>query len=76
MKFHTAPRNQGQMVEYAYAAANGMVYRRITDRSNGSIRYAVSRMMRDDAGEYWQAIPKNKRWRILSAVDMQRALSR
>jgi hypothetical protein len=47
--FHVAPVNQGQIVEYAYAACFGDVVERRTDRSIGTgkpgrVTYAVSKM--------------------------------
>ena len=67
--YHVAPDDQGQTVEYAYAATHtGYVIRRIHDRSVGTIEYAMSRMLSDDDAAYWQAPPKNLRWRSISAT--------
>lgn len=77
--FHVSPRNQGQIVEVAYAACYGDVVRRITDQSIGTgrpgrVEYAVSKMRADDEGDYWQATPANRRWRKISEAEAQRYL--
>ena len=77
--FHVTPRNQGQIVEVAYAACYGDVVRRITDQSigtgrSGRVKYAVSKMRADDEGDYWQATPANRRWRKISEAEAQRYL--
>jgi hypothetical protein len=65
MRWYVSPKNQGQIVEYAYAVCDAWVYRRITDRSDGSVTYAQSRALSDDRCDYWQSAPKNKRWRAV-----------
>ncbi len=37
--FQLAPRDQGQIIEYAYATTEGGYVRRTTDRSDGSVMY-------------------------------------
>lgn len=70
MTFHVAPRDQGQIVEVAYAATeDGRVIRCRYDRSDGTTEYHVSTMLRDDKGDYWDAPPANRRWRLLSAKE-------
>lgn len=70
MIYHVAPKNQGQIIEVAFAATgDGRVLRRITDRSDRTVRYAIADMHRDDAGDYWQTVPRNRRWRPISAGD-------
>ena len=64
--FHVPPENQGQIVEVAYAAVGGHVVERTHDRSDGSTRYSVSKMLADDQGEYWNGAPRNKRWKPIS----------
>ena len=62
--FHVAPRNQGQIIEVAYAAcSSGHVVRQITDQSialgrPGRVEHAVSKMLANDEGEYWHTIPE------------------
>jgi len=73
--FHVCPRNQGQIVEVAYAACYGDVVRRITDRSNGSVTFDVAKMRKDDEGDYWQTEPSNRRWRKISEKEAGRYLS-
>ena len=78
--FHVSPRNQGQIVEVAYAACYGDVVRRIIDQSIGTgrpgrVEYAVSKMRATDEGDYWQQTPANRRWRKISEAEAQRYLS-
>lgn len=63
MTYHIAPQNQGQMVEVAYATTgDGRVVRRTHDKSDRTTRYAISRMLTGDEGDYWQTEPRNRRW--------------
>lgn len=67
--FYTTPANQGQATEVSYAStSSGLVVRRILDRSLGlgnpeRETYAVSKIKKDDDGEYWQSEPSNARWK-------------
>ena len=74
--FHVPPRNQGQIVEvaYAYIAGTDEVVRRIHDQSDGSMEYAVSKALADDEGDYWQREPRNKRWRTISREEAREML--
>jgi hypothetical protein len=77
--FYVSGRNQGQIVEVAYAACYGDVVRRVIDQSigigrPGRVEYAVSKMRADDEGDYWQTEPKNKRWRKITEAEAQRYL--
>lgn len=77
--FHVSPRNQGQIVEVAYAACFGDVVRRVTDQSIGTdkpgrITYAVSKMRESDEGDYWQTEPANRRWRTITEAEAQNYL--
>lgn len=42
LTWHVAPEDQGQAVEVAYAAdsEDGLIWRRTTDRSDGTVSYA------------------------------------
>ena len=66
--FHVAPENQGQIVEYGYALSDGgdWVICRERDRSNNTVSYFKSRTLKYDEGDYWNAPPRNKRWRKIS----------
>lgn len=70
LTFYVAPINQGQAVEVAYAGWDGIVYKRVTDRSlkpdnPERVRYWSSKMLLSDEGDYWQTEPSNKRWKRL-----------
>ena len=73
-EFHTPPRNQGHIVEVSYASADGMIVRRICDRSDGSSRYALSRQQPTDEGDYWNQAPRNRRWRTVTEEKAQSIL--
>jgi hypothetical protein len=72
---HISPANQGQMIERAYLAHDGMVYRRVRDKSDGTTEYAVSKMLVDDDGCYWNHPPRNRRWRTITTAEFDAALS-
>ena len=57
MKFHVPPANQGQIVEVAYGQTDGIVYRRTTDRSDGSVSYECATADDNDEGDYWNGEP-------------------
>jgi len=69
--FHVPPRNQGQIVEVAYAAVDGMVIQRVYDRSDRSINFSTSKMLKGDEGEYWNGEPSNKRWRRMTIEELR-----
>lgn len=73
LTFHVPPRNQGQMVEVAYAAdfESNVVIQRVHDQSDRSVAYYISDMM-DDDGDYWNGAPPNKRWRMMTNDERQR----
>ena len=65
------------MVEYAYAACFGTVIRRITDQSlemahPERVRYAASKMLPGDEGDYRNGAPQNRRWRKISEKEAQK----
>lgn len=68
--FHVPPRNQGQIVEVAYAAVDGMVIQRVYDASDRSIDFYISKMLKDDEGDYWNGEPSNKRWRKMTNKEL------
>lgn len=70
MTFQVPRRNQGQIVEVAFAAHDGVVYMRVHDRSDRTTQYSVSRMLADDEGDYWNGEPRNKRWRTITASQL------
>ncbi|MFA4945120.1 MAG: hypothetical protein WC789_10530 [Lentisphaeria bacterium] len=51
------PAAQGQIVERAYACDDGRVYRRTTDRGDGSVSYQVRDLRDDEEFEPWQTEP-------------------
>ncbi len=67
LEFHVPPRNQGQIVEVAYAlfAEGNLVVKRVHDGSDGSATYYISPVCDDDDGDYWNGAPKNKDWQEL-----------
>ena len=72
MIFHVPPRNGGRIVEVAYAApCDGMVVRRTHDRSDRTTIYHITRMLRDDVGDYWQREPRNRRWRPMKRKELE-----
>lgn len=60
--WHVPQCNQGQIVEVAYRAHDGYVYRRTTDKSTLLVTYHRSPILMWDDEDYWNAPPKNKRW--------------
>ena len=64
--YHIAPKDQGQIVEVAYASVGDYVIRRILDRSDRSVAYSISRRRVADEGDYWNAPPRNRRWRHIT----------
>lgn len=72
MTFHVPPANQGQIVEISYAMIDGVVIRRIYDRSDGSRSYATSKAHLDDEADYWNGEPTNVRWRNINEQEFQR----
>jgi len=62
LTYHVAPEDQGQMVEYAYAAdaEHDRMVRRVTDRSDGSVRYQVADA--PDRWEPWNRAPEPATW--------------
>jgi hypothetical protein len=72
--FHTPPRNQGQIVEVSYTMIDGQVIRKTYDQSDRSTEYAASAALAHDEGDYWNQEPRNKRWRKISADDVQRMI--
>lgn len=52
LTWHVAPADQGQIVEYAYASDRESHYwRRVTDRSDGSVEYARLAFEDEDSWE-------------------------
>ena len=70
--FHTPPQNQGQIVAESYAMADGLVICHRSDASDRTSEYFVSRALRDDEGDYWNAPPTNRRWRKMTAAELRR----
>lgn len=60
--FITPPENGGQMVEVSYMLIGDYVYQRRHDRADGSITFYRSRAYKNDAGDYQNGAPNNKRW--------------
>ncbi|KKK79042.1 hypothetical protein LCGC14_2837500 [marine sediment metagenome] len=54
--FQTAPRDQGQTIEYAYATTEGGYVRRTTDRSGPSVSYEYA-----ECNDYDEYSPQNGR---------------
>lgn len=73
MNLHTPPENQGQIVEVSYGCRNGLVYKRVFDRSDRSESIYVSRMLADDEGD-WNDPPANKRWRRITEAEYESAI--
>ena len=71
MEFHVPPANGGQIVEVAYAMEDGMVFQCIYDASCRSVRFLVSKALVRDQGDYWNGAPANRRWRTLTAIELQ-----
>lgn len=67
LKFHVAPADQGQAVEVAYGSWDGICYKRVHDRCDGTTKYYQSRCLAGDEGDYWNARPKNKRWKLMDS---------
>ena len=74
--FHTPPRNQGQIVDVSYTQIDGIIIRRIHDRSDRSTAYATSPARADDEGDYWNGAPPNKRWKQVAAAELNRQFGR
>ena len=55
--YHVPPECQGQIMEHAYAMADGMLYRRVTDRSDRSVRYEARELLDADP-EPWNREPR------------------
>lgn len=70
--FHTPPANQGQIIEVSYAMIDGLVIRRIHDRSDRRTEYATSQGLDNDEGDYWNCEPDNTDWEPISAQDLNR----
>jgi hypothetical protein len=71
--FHTPPRCQGQIVEVSYGATeDGFVIRHSLDRSDNTESYQIARQLVSDQGDYWQAEPRNRRWRTMTAAEVKR----
>jgi hypothetical protein len=73
-RFNVAPSDQGQIVEVAYGMWVDMVYRRVTDRGDRTVTYAVSKALAGDDGDYWNGAPLNRRWKKISERDFRRAV--
>lgn len=76
MEFYVPPINQGQIVEVAYAAWRGVVFRRTRDRGDGSVVYAMAEMAASDRGDYWNAPPTDTAtdWEEIPEAQIWRAL--
>jgi hypothetical protein len=72
IQFHVPPRNQGQIVEVAYAAVDDHVIQRVYDASDRTTEFYVSKMLVDDQGDYWNGEPANKRWRRIKGQELRR----
>jgi hypothetical protein len=71
--FHVPPRCQGQTVEVSYGTTeDGKVIRHSLDRSDRTESYQIARQLASDEGDYWQAEPRNKRWRTMTAAEVKR----
>jgi hypothetical protein len=68
--FHVPPVNQGQIVEVAYGASNGVVIKRIHDRSDKTTSYYRSKMLASDYGDYWNSEPENARWKQIEIKEV------
>ena len=69
MKWYIPPECRGQIVEVAYGDRfDGKGYRRITDRSDGTVKYAVtdlndcSHTGECDCWETWNSKPLKFKW--------------
>ena len=63
LRWHIPPENQGQIVEVAYAACDGMAFRRVTDRSytpGDERRTSYEGCMFDDLPEDFEWGPWNE----------------
>lgn len=69
--YYTAPEDQGQIVEVSYCACDGNIIQRTRDHSCDKTTYAVSRMLAADNGDYWNAPPRNLRWRTITQAEAQ-----
>jgi hypothetical protein len=71
--FHCPPRCQGQIVAVSYGATDdGFVIRHSLDRSDRTESYQIARQLVSDQGDYWQAEPRNKRWRTMTPAEVKR----
>ena len=73
-RFYTPSRNQGQIVEFSYAAVEGYVIRRMYDRSGGTTEYDIRTALVDDEGDYRNGAPKNQRWRKITEAEANQYL--
>lgn len=71
MMFHIPPQNGGRIVEVAYAAKDGKVFRRTFDQSDRTTVYHVSAQLMDDECDYWQREPRNQRWRKMTRKERE-----
>ena len=73
---HTPPEHQGQIVETSYGWHDGCLYRRIVDRSDGSVTWEVAdEDASDQLPPHWQAIngpPRIDAWTRCDAPDGDR----
>jgi hypothetical protein len=76
MKWHTPPSRRGQIVEVAYAdAGNGLIYKRIHDRADGSTGWYVADGKgcgcRDDCDCFapWVLTPRGFYWHQCAEPD-------
>ena len=76
MNMITPPKNQGQIVETSYGWVDGCLYRRIVDRSDGSVIWEVADGDESDQlPPYWIARngpPRIDTWTPCDAPDGDR----
>jgi hypothetical protein len=71
-QYHVPPRCQGQTVEVAYAQVGDTLLRRVTDRSDRSVDYAMAALKAAevDGVEPWNDEPRiaPSRWQVITAA--------
>ena len=76
--FITPPEEGGQIVSHSFALLhdrNRPVLVRLTyDAADGTRRFHVSTPLRNDAGDYWNGRPRNRRWRAVPVADVNRLM--
>lgn len=79
MKWYVAPKDQGQIIEVAYAAGDSVVYRRCIDQSYPDghpkrVSYARADAGEDDQGDYWNAPPPYRpedQWEVIAEEEVE-----